>query len=336
MPEKPPSHRGLIARHLLLPLLLGGLIYALFRDPATALLDPVRWIGLSDALAELQEALLPLRAALPAWVLYNLPDLLWAYTACWGLALLWRRTRPRGGELAMLSALSLALLFEFGQAAALVPGTFDQLDLLAYAMGTALAYWRWRHHCATVVTPAPAEPDTPALWPRKLAIGTLLLALAGVNVATSYVKPTHRPVYLSWSEFREAVRVEKPRGIGERGKIIVVGTLLLMSEPNKGVHLFDNHDPRAPKALAFLRIPGNIDIAVKEGHLYADSFVDLLVFRLAEQRGKIALVKRLRNVFPYDTRQTLPRKQRIWPDTVNKKLGVVIDWTPIVFRKGGK
>ena len=173
-----------------------------------------------------------------------------------------------------------------------------------------------------------------ARWLRP-ALQLVALAVAAVAcLATSRPRrPTHEPVYMSWTEFRNAAQVRPPRAIHEHGKIYVFGKRLFVSEPNRGIHVIDNADPRAPKRVAFLRIPGNVDLAAKGAYLYADSFVDLLVFRLDPEPRKIELVRRLKDVFPYDYRQTLPANERIVTGRVDRKKGVVVGWKRI--KKGG-
>jgi hypothetical protein len=49
-----------------------------------------------------------------------------------------------------------------------------------------------------------------------------------------------------------------PRPLRESGKILVLGNLLLVSEPNVGVHIFDNSNPSEPKVKYFRNITGNV------------------------------------------------------------------------------
>ncbi len=160
------------------------------------------------------------------------------------------------------------------------------------------------------------------------ALTLLLLAVAGLlSVATSR-GVTHDPVYLSWEAFRSAVTVTAPRAIERRGKILTHGHWLVVSEPQRGLHLFDNRDPAHPRAVAFVRVPGNVDLAARGTTLYADSFVDLLVFELTDTAPHLRLVRRVKDVFPYDPYQALPERQRIFPAPVDRDRGVVVAWVP--------
>ena len=141
--------------------------------------------------------------------------------------------------------------------------------------------------------------------------------------------PTHHAVYMSWEELRStAVQVKAPQPIGKRGKLLIVGDHLFLSEPGKGVHVFDNADPKLPRALMFIQVPGNIDIAVRGDLLYADSFVDLLVFELELAKRTAKLVERLEDQFDYDPYQTLTSDSQVLIDVVDRKRGVVIRLEP--------
>ncbi|MEM6261400.1 MAG: hypothetical protein AAGI38_02750 [Bacteroidota bacterium] len=127
----------------------------------------------------------------------------------------------------------------------------------------------------------------------------------------------YSPMYMSRSDFLNAVKTEAPRNLENPGKIYVYGDLLLVNEVAKGVHIFDNQNPEAPVALSFLAVPGNYDISVKCDHLYLDSSTDLLVFNLTNPSAPV-LTQRLTNALP---NLTYFRGYQADPD-----LGVVVGW----------
>ena len=106
------------------------------------------------------------------------------------------------------------------------------------------------------------------------------------------------PRQISHQEFHDSFKVEPPRAIQRRGKIYVQGELLLMSEPGRGVHIFDNANPRRPRGVAFLNVIGNHDVAMRGGILYADSYTDLLAIEVGKDAGAIRLASRTADVFP--------------------------------------
>jgi len=140
-----------------------------------------------------------------------------------------------------------------------------------------------------------------------------------------------KPVYLNYDELRNSFAVEEPKPLRSAGKILALGSRLLVSEPNVGVHVFDNSDPSAPQAQFFLNILGNVDIASKGQILYADSFVDLLAIRLDGDQPE--LVKRIPDTFfwnPYqainDPNVTFEKKD------LDRALGVVVGTEDVHFR----
>lgn len=200
----------------------------------------------------------------------------------------------------------------------------DAEDLVALAILPLSWWYLWR--------PSP----TPARAAPRASGRVLVTMIASIGcMATSrraeppVMLPTHHAVYMSWEELRStAVQVKAPQPIRNRGKLLIVGDHLFLSEPGEGVHVFDNTDAKHPRALMFIQIPGNIDIAVRDGRLYADSFVDLLVFELDLQKRTARLSERLKDQFDYDPYQTLTSDSEVLVDSVDRKRGVVIRLEP--------
>lgn len=72
--------------------------------------------------------------------------------------------------------------------------------------------------------------------------------------------------------------------IEQAGKIYTKGNFIYLNEVNKGIHIIDNSNPRSPVQIAFLSIPGNQDIAIKDNILYADMYSDLLALDISDPR----------------------------------------------------
>lgn len=88
------------------------------------------------------------------------------------------------------------------------------------------------------------------------------------------------PVFMLRSDLDASIRYLPPAPMNETGKIYLFQNYLLVNAPGKGVHLIDNTDPSNPNPLGFITIPGNYDIAVKSGLLYADHCTDLVALQL--------------------------------------------------------
>ncbi len=111
----------------------------------------------------------------------------------------------------------------------------------------------------------------------------------------TYVK--YEPVYKTLDEIRQPITVEGPRALKNPGKIYLYHSYLLINEQLEGIHLVDNSDPSNPVKVAFIKIEGNLDMAIKGNMLYADNYVDLITIDLTIPMQP-TLVDRDNNVFP--------------------------------------
>ena len=125
--------------HVVLPVLIGGLIYLTLRQGPIPLFSPLQDVLLQGKIPFWQPALLPVVRGLPSWFSTSLPDALWCY-ACVSLALVCWRDGPRFFRAFWLGvALTLSLGFELGQALQIIPGTFCALDVVFSLAAAALA-----------------------------------------------------------------------------------------------------------------------------------------------------------------------------------------------------
>ena len=114
-----------------------------------------------------------------------------------------------------------------------------------------------------------------------VALLTALSSCISDKCSTTETFWVFEPVYMMPDSVRQ-VTLEEPRNLEEPGKIYVYGQLLFVNELWDGVHIIDNSNPSNPVPLKFLRIPGNVDIAIRNGYLYADNGPDLIAFNLAD------------------------------------------------------
>jgi hypothetical protein len=115
---------------LVAPLLLGGLVYVVFRAESLLMFRWFDAFGLGPAVAWLRVSLGGAGAALPRWFVFSFPDAAWVFSMTALLGVVWR---ARLGTAEARAWMSLGLLLgagaELGQAVGLVPGTFDIVDL---------------------------------------------------------------------------------------------------------------------------------------------------------------------------------------------------------------
>jgi hypothetical protein len=116
------------------------------------------------------------------------------------------------------------------------------------------------------------------------------------NVTQTYTN--YIPVYKSLTEIRTApMQIKSAKNMQKVGKIYAWGTYIFINEVDKGIHIIQNINPSSPQNIGFLPIEGNKDMAVKQNTLYADSYIDLVVFDLSNPNNP-KFLKRLENVFP--------------------------------------
>src|SRR5690348_6755403 len=103
-----------------------------------------------------------------------------------------------------------------------------------------------------------------ALMAMQLAIAcSILLSLNGCfkdNCSRTYT--IYRPVYKPLSEVRLNMKGGAPRDVENPGKIYLYGNYIFLNDLQKGIHVIDNSNPSTPKNVAFISIPGNVDMAV--------------------------------------------------------------------------
>jgi hypothetical protein len=154
-----------------------------------------------------------------------------------------------------------------------------------------------------------------------------LLAAAVLYGCQDMVKNTitytvNEPVYMTFSEFRTPPPVKAAQAIVNPGKICLYGDYIFINEIAKGFHVIDNSNPASPRPVAFIHLPGNIDLAIKDNLLFADSYVDLVWFTI-DQPAQPAAAGRLEEAFP----NVLPPIENEYPmQEVDWKKGVVVGW----------
>jgi hypothetical protein len=114
------------------------------------------------------------------------------------------------------------------------------------------------------------------------------------------------------------VGIKSPVKAKKTGKIYIYNDYLFINEPNKGIHIYNNVNPNAPVNMAFLQIPGNVDLAIRDNILYADSYVDLLAFDISSINN-IKQIKRVNEVFKQFLTTSVRKYVVIYKDTVVRK-----------------
>jgi hypothetical protein len=169
--------------------------------------------------------------------------------------------------------------------------------------------------------------------PTSNTIILFLLVLAGLaGCKDKYMEEylSLEPVYVSYSDFRESVKVVSQQDLVKPGKIYTYNNYLFINELRKGIHVYDNTNPASPQYLAFINIPGNVDVVVKNNLMYADSYIDLVAIDITNP-ANAKEVGRIKNVFPYSVPPYDQTEYRI--GQVDNTKGVVVSWVVKKVRK---
>jgi hypothetical protein len=172
--------------------------------------------------------------------------------------------------------------------------------------------------------PVPMKKDnlyTGLMFPALL----IVIFLGGCQDKLLHTYEVSNPVYMSYEDLRSAVGDTMPTEISKPGKIYLYGEYILVNEVRKGIHVIHNADPANPEVISFIKIPGNIDMAIKHDILYADSYVDLVAIDISDLND-IREVARFEDLFswslpPYEA------NSRVGP--LDESKGVVVDWEKV-------
>ena len=113
----------------------------------------------------------------------------------------------------------------------------------------------------------------------------------------TYTYTFYEPLYKTTAEVRANIKSNPAREIKEPGKIVILGNYIFLTEVDKGIHVIDNSNPSSPQNIAFIDIPGNVDLAIKGNTLYADFYTDLVTLDISNPLNVIK-TKIVDGVFP--------------------------------------
>lgn len=124
------------------------------------------------------------------------------------------------------------------------------------------------------------------------------------------------PMYMSYEDFRSSVALESARDLVNPGKIYLYGKYLFINEVREGIHVIDMSDPANPQNITFIKILGNVDIAIKNNILLADSFMDMVALDISDMNN-IKEVHRIEKAYGNNWELGI-----VFDDNE----GVVVDW----------
>lgn len=160
------------------------------------------------------------------------------------------------------------------------------------------------------------------------SVGTALLLLSGCPdeiYDDDDSRYQSRPIYLSYEDLRQSIALEDPRPVTDIGRIYLFGNYFFINSRNNGVHVFNNTDPSSPINERFIKILGNTELSIRNGYLYADSYVDLVTLDL-NNINNLIVTARTEDIFPWDAYQNVPRSVFFSGDQLDPERGVIIGY----------
>jgi hypothetical protein len=132
---------------------------------------------------------------------------------------------------------------------------------------------------------------------NSILVLLILVFISGCNYDCDKVTYTqYRRIVLNLDSMRTAVKLQSARTIKTPGALYYKDGFVYVNERGEGIHIIDNRQPATPLPIAFINIPGNNGLAARQNYLYADSFLDLIVFDISDP-SKIKEVQRFNNAF---------------------------------------
>ena len=130
-----------------------------------------------------------------------------------------------------------------------------------------------------------------------------------------------KPVYQT--EGIDIISLNEAREFENPGKIYVYQNYLLVGEKLRGIHIIENSDPSNPVNTAFISIPGNVDMAVRNNVLYVDNYNSLVAIDISDI-GNIGVLDRKEDIF--ENLEIYPNVDGVYFECVDESKGVVVGW----------
>ncbi len=135
----PRKYHKLLLINFILPISFGTLIYLLFRPLHLTVFHWAQTIGMYSTVIKAR-ALFDIGYLMPEWVIYSLPNGLWAYSFMFFMSFIWGDAKSLSKTFFIVLVVVLTVGSEVGQLLGLVPGSFCLADMLFYTFGLFAGY----------------------------------------------------------------------------------------------------------------------------------------------------------------------------------------------------
>ena len=126
--------------HVIIPVLIGGFIYILFRENNLLMFSWFESLGLDSITNYLRNNYL-FNNQIPEWIIYSLPDGIWIYSFTSLMLIIWYRDSNKIKYYWLLIGPILGVSAEICQLIEIIPGTYDNLDLAFCICGSFIPFY---------------------------------------------------------------------------------------------------------------------------------------------------------------------------------------------------
>ncbi len=130
--------RNRIILTVIIPLLIGGLTYLLFRVDRLLMFKWFESIGLGQTIEAARHLIG--HSNFPPWTIFSLPDALWVFSFTNLMLIIWRDTFSLQSIPWIFIAPVIGLFSEIGQAFHIVHGTYDTTDMILILIASILPF----------------------------------------------------------------------------------------------------------------------------------------------------------------------------------------------------
>lgn len=135
----------------------------------------------------------------------------------------------------------------------------------------------------------------------------------------------YRPVLLEKDDLPRSISMDQPRDFTLPGKIYIYNDLVFIVDLFTGIHVIDNQDPTQPQKTGFIKIPGVMDMAMRNQVLYADNSIDLISVDFSNY-PQITSLDRVPDVFPEPVPPDMEWIPYAWSQGNRPENTVIVGW----------
>jgi hypothetical protein len=159
---------------------------------------------------------------------------------------------------------------------------------------------------------------------NSLAFWLLAVSILIFSCTKDEVHEGMKPIYYSYDDF-SGIKSGQPIPFSNLGKIISKGSLLLINEKNKGIHVIDNTNPENAIQKYFWNIPGNTEFTLIQNTLYADNGKHLIVIDVSNPEILLVLTI-IKNQYTPERIEVFPQNYKGYFECFDSNKGILSGW----------